>query len=134
MFNFARTPAGDRVALATYDGRLEFYSTDTIVNGGAPLAQFTGVGGGTIRDVACDGTNFYAATDTTSGLMISVFAPSGNTYTKVADYPTTDLQVQTMKLNYADGYLTWSGSTNVRVFKLQNGIPVELNFDNYFQR
>ncbi|PYQ57552.1 MAG: hypothetical protein DMF58_18065 [Acidobacteria bacterium] len=134
MFNFARTPAGDRVALATYDGRLEFYSTDTIVNGGAPLAQFTGVGGGTIRDVACDGTNFYAATDTTSGLMISVFAPSGNTYTKVADYPTTDLQVQTMKLNYADGYLTLSGSTNVRVFKLQNGIPVELNFDNYFQR
>ena len=137
-FNWARTPAGDRLGIATAQGKLQIYSTDGLVSGQGPLAEFNGVGGSVMKGVACDGTNFYTTSDTPNGLVISVFAPSGGTYTRVGDYPASNKVYGTSQhLSYGDGYLCWAGTNNgganMRVFKLQNGVPTEIDFGNYFQ-
>lgn len=132
LFNFAKTSAADIIGLATTNGRLQILSTNAIVSGGNPLVDIPASKG-----VACDGVNFYATSDTTSGLVISVFSPSRTGYART-DYPTTPDFVSTQSLTWGDGYLVWAGTmangaTNLRVFRVNNGIT-ELDLQGYFQR
>ncbi len=132
---YAKTPAADRIAIASGNGTLRIYTADSIAAGGDnPLATFNGPGGARISSVTTDGTNFFTASDTPTGLVISVFAPSGGSYTRVGDYSTGSAVGTTYKISYGGGYLTWAGGSNIRVFQMQNGAPSEINFSNYFQR
>src|SRR6266851_307523 len=131
----AKNAAMDRIAF-TGDGSLQIYNAADLVAGGPFLLKFNGTNGAQVGGVVSDGTNFYATSDTNSGLVISKFTPSGNSYTR-ADYPMSGTG-GTNHLSYGDGYLVWTGSINglwgMRVFKLQSGAPVEIDFQNYFQR
>ena len=125
----------DRIAFVG-DGSVQIYTSDAIINGGAPLVQYTG--GGQVNAVTSDGSNFYVTVDTATGLQISKFTPSGNSYAR-SDYPVNAAGgSSTIHLAWGDGYLTWAGSVNgaagLRIFKLQNGAPVEIDFGNYFQK
>ena len=131
----AKSTAMDRIAF-TGDGTLQIYDAAALVAGGSPLLQFRGANGGSVFGISSDGTNFYATSDSPSGLVISKFTPSGGSYTR-DDYRFNGTG-GTQHLSYGDGYLVWTGSINgllgLRAFKLQNGVPVEIDFQNYFQR
>src|SRR5712692_10251405 len=131
----AKNAAMDRIAF-TGDGSLQIYNAADLVAGGPFLLKFNGTNGAQVGGVVSDGTNFYATSDTNSGLVISKFTPSGNSYSR-NDYQLSGAG-GTIHLSYGDGYLVWTGSINgllgLRVFKLQNGVPVEIDFSNYFQR
>lgn len=137
MVAHARNSTADRIAILTIDNKLQIYSSDGLVAGRQPLAEFPSVGGANMRGVASDGTNFFATSDVGSGMVISVFSPTGNTYRRVGDYPTAKTGL-TQDLRYGEGYLTWSGFTsglsNLRLFKLQNLVPSEIDVSNYFQK
>src|SRR5207247_5133499 len=134
-YAFAKTTNADRVAITTPDGRLQMFTSDSYVVGGQPIATFTGAGGSTMKAVTSDGSTFWATNESSSGLILSSFTPSGNSYTR-AHYPTGKVG-GIVNIRYGDGYLTWTGSTNgpmnLRLFKLQNGVPVEIDFGDYFQ-
>ncbi len=139
---FAKNAAMDRIALAS-GADIQIYSGDALSTGGQPLTRFNGIGSAPVNGITSDGTNFYATSDTQNGLVISMFSPSGGTYSRV-DYQLGGGYGQTTKLSYSDGYLVWAGTvgaSTLRIFKLQNGVPVEINLStgsvspsNYFQR
>src|SRR5262249_42570266 len=60
--------ARGHVANVTIDGRIEIYTVDALVVGGAPLIQY---GGDSFRAIASDGTNFYATFNNSAGLAIT---------------------------------------------------------------
>ena len=121
VYRYAKNGDLSALGVATVDGRFEIYKTDTFVANGAPLVSDAGAGGGSVRAVASDGVNFYAASDAGSGLIISTYAPSGNGYRKVNDFPTSRPTYATESLKWGDGYLVQAGITEsfyeLRLFK-----------------
>jgi PKD repeat protein len=131
VYLYAKAANNSRLAVTTSDGKLQIYTAEGFATGSAPI--FTDTGAGPMHGVTSDGTNFYVTSDS-GGLILSVYAPSGSTYAKVADYRTASYGslLSTTSLTYSDGYLVWAGYLNgsaaIRVFKLVNGQPTEVDF------
>jgi len=121
IWNYAKNADSTRIAIATPDGRLEIYTVDNFVAGGAPL--FTRSDDSMIQAVASDGTNFYSAAVKSSALVLSSYVPDGATYRKVVDYsPAPRATISVENLRYGAGYLTAAGfvdgSYELRLFKV----------------
>jgi PKD repeat protein len=119
---YAKNSDGSAIGIATAAGRFELYATDAFVANGAPLVNDAGADGAPVRGVACDGVNFYIASDSSSGLVISTYAPNGSGgYRKIADFPTSRPTLATESLKFGDGYLVQTGITDgsyeLRLFK-----------------
>jgi PKD domain-containing protein len=114
------------------DGSVQIYDSDVLLSGGAPLMTYPA------GSIASDGENFYSANDTQSGLVISKFFLGGVSYARADFAFSISAFTRTTRLHYGDGYLVWSGTVNgidaLRIFKIQNGAPFEIDFANYFQR
>jgi len=122
IYRYAKNSAMNVVGIATIDGRFEIYTADALVANGTPLVSDAGAGGGSVRGVGSDGTNFYVASDAASGLVISTYAADGRGgYHKVRDFPTSRPTTATENLKWGDGYLVQSGLTDggyeLRLFK-----------------
>jgi hypothetical protein len=121
MYRYAKNSDSTRVAIATVDGRMEIYATDSFIAGGAPL--FTRSDESMIQAVASDGTNFYGAAVKSAALVLSSYVPDGATYRKVVDYsPAPRATISVENLRYGAGYLTAAGfvdgSYELRLFKV----------------
>src|ERR1051326_345404 len=121
MWQFAKNADSTRLAVATTDGHIEIYTTDSFVSGGQPLLSDLGPFGAAARGVASDGTNFYASFDGGTGLVIAVYAPDGAGYKKVQQLVTSRPTLATLRLSYGAGYLVQAGFTGgqyeLRLFK-----------------
>jgi PKD repeat protein len=137
MVRYAKTADNMRIGLTTVEGKFEVYTADSLANGGAALISVRGPGDSDVRGVATDGTNFFIASDASSGLAISVYAPDGGGYRKLGDYPTNRYTLSTMNLHYDGGYLVQSGLTGgtyeLRLFKVSNFQVSEVDLGGYFQ-
>jgi PKD repeat protein len=116
--HFAKTTAGDRVALVDEFGNLVIYTADGLATGAGPL--FTDAG---YEYVSGDGTNFYGLKDTSSGRMIVAVAPSGtSTYAIQASTPLQS-NMLVSNFHYGDGYVVLTGSDegggwDLRLYKM----------------
>jgi PKD repeat protein len=122
IYRYAKNSDGSVIGIATVGGRFEIYTTDAFVTNGAPLVNDAGPDNAPIRGVASDGVNFYVATDSSNGLVISTYAPNGSGgYHKVGDFPTQRTTLATESLKFGDGYLVQAGITDgsyeLRLFK-----------------
>ncbi len=132
MATWAKNANADRIASVTNDGTVEIYTSDSLVNGGAPLATFSNPSGA-FKGIVSDGTNFFVTFNNLTGLAITTLAPSGGSYTRLSDYQTTTATYSNA-FKYGDGYLILATGDTIRVFKLQNGVPLEVDFKDYFHK
>ena len=136
ILSFSKNGTSDRIAIVTSDrSKVQIFTSDALVVGGAPLVEFTAPGGNLFKSVTSDGTNFYADASASAGTTISTFAPSGSTYTRT-DYTVSRSDLNALK--YGDGYLlsiaNTNGAGNLIIYKLVGGAPVEIPTADYFQR
>ena len=122
IYRYAKNSDGSVIGIATAGGRFELYATDAFLANSAPMLSDAPPDGAPVRGVASDGINFYVAADSSSGLVISTYAPNGGGgYHKVADFPTSRATLATESLKFGDGYLVQAGLTDggyeLRLFK-----------------
>ena len=122
IYRYAKNSDASVIGIATVGGRFEIYTTDAFVANGAPLVNDAGPDNAPVRGVASDGVNFFIATDSSNGLVISTYVPNGSGgYRKVGDFPTARATLATESLKFGDGYLVQAGITDggyeLRLFK-----------------
>jgi len=141
--DFAKSSDGTRIAVFK-NGTIRIYNADTIARGGSPIWQ----NNGGYANVSTDGTNFFAATlNSNYNPVITVISPNatGSYTTTSHTFPgikSDGMQTAPIYTNPgAGGYITmttkegaYSGSNNVRLFKLLNLVPTEVTLNGYVAR
>jgi hypothetical protein len=114
-----------RIAFTTTSRQLQIHTPATILADAAAI--FTSAGPGNFREIATDGTNFYALGD--SGRDIHVLQPSGGSYTDTITSSFNDMTND--RISYGAGYLTVSDSARMSMFQV-NGTSLTLLEDGSY--
>ena len=135
--NFAKGDGGRRIGIIYTNGRVHIHSNDTAKDIFSPLFEANGY-----YDITTDGTNFYASSkDSSNRLVISVFSPSGGTYSETRHTTNAVIFGTGAKIHYGGGFLTasyfdtaFSNQPNIALFKFAGGVPTQILLDNYFAK
>jgi hypothetical protein len=130
--SLARSAEQSTIALVNNNTHgVEIYTADGLVTGGSPIATFSP----TLEycGMTSDGTNFYSANRGFTGMSISTFSPSGQTY---AEQPSpVSGAFSPTNIRYGNGLLSIVGSAgtayDIRVFRVPS--MAELDFSAFLQ-
>jgi PKD repeat protein len=140
--SFTKDLAGSRIATIDPNGRLNIFTNEAFVNGGAALfsRQLTG---GQYKSVTTDGTNFYAFASVAAVGTISVI--NGTTFAETVIPMVTNGGPVSFStpggIRAGAGYLAvWgienvAGGWNIHLYKIGSGSALtEVPLDNYFAK
>jgi PKD repeat protein len=140
MFKFAKDADGSHIAVVEYAGSLKIFTPDQMARGAQPVKTFV-PGQGAYKGVDSDGTNFYGVGGDDTGPFISVITPNASGSYDEVRYRTGVYYGVPNGIHAGAGFLTTfgseqtygnpaqSGSWNVRLYNLQNNVPVEVSLD-----
>ena len=134
----ARDDNTKRVAYIDNNFQLRVFDYDSLVQGGAPIAEYTADGGGAFGEVVSmdEAGNIWTVE---AGGKIWKLTPSGNTYTKTTYSPFPE-RFQPLMMNVSAGYMAiggidWAASTyDVKVLRIESNGVTNLNIDNFFRK
>ena len=142
--DFAKSRDGRRIALVNSNsGVIRIYNADTLARGGSPIVTLNGGYG----NVTTDGVNFFSATlDSNYNTSIAVISPNAAGSYSVTSHKFTNFRhdaggrVFVYTNPDAGGYLTMTTyeaaytANNVRLFKMVNLVPTEVETGGYIAR
>lgn len=134
-------PTSDRTAIVTADGKLLIYNNDAFIVNGAPLQTFLPPLGGRYASVDTDGTNFYAALQSSS-YQVSLLKLTGdasrNSFSGTPVLVSNgNPQLEPRTLRYGDGYLAmvvndFNVGIDLRLYRVDGSSFTEIPLNHYF--
>lgn len=151
----APSASGDIVAVLTNTGKIQIYTAEALVSGGGAIKEFKSTSTSSIYNpkiytgLTTDGTNFYTTgynlddKEDLNEMIISVFSPA--TAGQASSYVETRYGMNFLisnfsaqGLRYGAGYLTTLGTGSnqydIKLFRLVNKVPQEINLNGYFNK
>ena len=135
----AKTSDMSRIALLV-GGQVRIYNPDDLVAGRGPTQTFVSSLAPGYGYVTSDGTRFWAASGTPSGLVLASFSPNGSGGYTQQEFQTGGL-FGPMSLQASENYVVLAGSAgyptgpwDIALFKIVGGQPQRVDFKNYFSR
>ena len=133
----ARDDNTKRVAYIDNTFGLRIFDYDSLVQGGAPIAEYSADTGAFGEVVSMDESGNVWAVE--AGGKIWKLTPSGNGYTKSTYTPYTD-RFQPLMMHVGAGFMAiggidWAASTyDVRIMRIESTGLTSLNIDNFFRK